>query len=89
MAVQVDAALAYFGVSSKDVNCLHTGEPVELTRKRATIFDRMWKMQLSDDGVFGATSRTDKAAFWRWLAAALPKSLVEHHAPQSQGTMRS
>ncbi len=70
LAVQVDLALAYFSVSSKDFNCLNTGDSAEFTRKRATIFDRMWKMQLSNDGVFAATSRTDAAVFWRWLASA-------------------
>ena len=43
LAVQVDAALAYFGLSSKDFNCINTGESVEFTRKRAIVFDRMWK----------------------------------------------
>ncbi len=81
LALQVDAALAYFGLSSKDLNCVNTGESAEFTRKRAIIFDRMWKVQLSDDGVFAATSRNDAAVFWRWLAAALPKSLIEHLTP--------
>ncbi len=81
LALQVDAALAYFGLSSKDFNCVNTGESAEFTRKRAITFDRMWKMQLSDYGVFAATSRNDAAVFWRWLAAALPKSLVEHLTP--------
>ncbi len=81
LAVQVDATLAYFGLSSKNFNCTNTGESVEFTRKREIVFDRMWKTQLSDDGVFAATSRTDAAVFWRWLAAALPKSLVELLTP--------
>ncbi len=38
-------------------------------------------MQLGDDGMFAASSRTDAAVFWRWLAAALPKSVVDHIAP--------
>ncbi len=80
-AAQVDAALAYFGLSSKDFNCTNTGESVELTRKRAIVFDRMWKTQFSDDVVFAATSRSDAAVFSRWLAAALPKSLIEHVTP--------
>ncbi len=81
LALQVDAALTYFGLSSKDFNCVNTGESAEFTKKRAIVFGRMWKMQLSDDGVFAASSRNDAAVFWRWLAAALPNSHIDNLNP--------
>ena len=50
---------------------------MEFSNKRAAVFDRMWRLQLGDDDVFASSCRPDAAVFWRWLASAMPKSLVE------------
>ncbi len=77
MALQLNAALAHFGLKDSDFNCLNAGESHENTQKRAGIFEKMMNMQLNDDGVFAATSRSDAIVFWRWLTTALPLALVD------------
>ncbi len=62
--IQLDKALAYFGLKLSDMNVMKVGESNEIHTRRVMLFDSMLRVQKYDNGTFAASNRAVASVFW-------------------------
>ena len=73
--------LPLFGLTNKDMNCSNVGEPAEAVKRRIWLCGQFIRTLMQDSGLSAIVPRSDAPMFLRWLAFAIPLSLVDHMVP--------